>query len=377
MFRGSFKLFTIRGIEIRIDYSWFIIFILVTWSMSAQYFPMKYKEWSTAEYWAMGMITSVLFFASVLFHELSHSFVAMSKGIKVPRITLFIFGGAAEIAEEPREAGHEFIMAFAGPASSVVLGVVSAGLWLLFESAGIEQLAAIFNLLAYINIMLAFFNLIPGFPLDGGRVLRALIWGATGDLAKATRIAGMTGRAVAFFFIIMGIFIFFSGGDFQGLWLAFIGWFLLHAATQSTRHQLLRNMLAGHTAQEVMWTDCPFVDSGITVSDLVNEHILKKGRRCFPVIDGGRVSGIVTVHNVKELGRDQWPLTAVGSIMIPAESLRSVRPDTPLPKVMEMMSADGVNQVPVVRDGRFLGMVSRDGIMDFLQTQNELGLASA
>lgn len=374
MFRGAIKLFTIRKIEVRLDYTWFIIFVLVTWSLAQQYFPAKYPDWSPLVYWVVGLATSILFFVSVLLHELAHSFVAQSRGIPVPRITLFIFGGAAQIAEEPKSAGDEFIMALAGPATSLVIGGLAALLWHLFNNIGITTLSALFGWLALINVMLAVFNLIPGFPLDGGRVLRAMIWGATRDMAKSTRIAAAIGRGVAFLFIMAGIYLIFNKELFNGIWIAFIGWFLLQAATASSRQQLLHTLLAGHTAGEVMWTDCPFIEAATPVSDLVDRHILHTGRRCFPVLDSGRVAGIVTLHNIKSVPRESWPMTDVRSIMTPAESLVAVSPETPLTKVLERMASDGVNQVPVVKDGKFLGMVSREVVMDFLKAKSELGL---
>jgi Zn-dependent protease/CBS domain-containing protein len=375
LLHGAIRLFTIHGIEIRLDYSWFIIFVLVTWSLAGQYFPQQYPEWPRVIYWTLGAVTSILFFISVLLHELAHSLVAQWRGIRVPRITLFIFGGAAQIAEEPKSAGDEFIMAFAGPAMSVVISLVSGLLWYLFRGT-VTPLAALFGWLSMINVMLAVFNLIPGFPLDGGRVLRAMLWGMSRDLIKATRIAAAVGRAVAYCFILLGVYEVFLGKNriFDGIWIAFIGWFLLQAATQSVRQQAFQLLLAGHTAGEVMWTDCPFIDPRTAIADLVNHYILHTGRRCFPVVEDGRVSGIVTVHQVKGIPPEQWAATPVGAIMIPADSLKAAAPETPLTKIMEMMAGDGVNQVPVVRDGKFLGMVSREAVMEFLKTKSELGI---
>jgi len=374
MLKGAIKLFTIKGIEIRLDYSWFIIFALVTLSLALGYFPMQYPDWPTAIYWVLSIVTSILFFLSVLLHELAHSFVAISRGMKVPRITLFIFGGAAQIADEPESALDELFMAAMGPITSVIIGIICAGLWYLFDSQGITPLSALFGWLAIINVMLAVFNLIPGFPLDGGRVLRSMIWGATRDMAKATKIAASVGRGVAFTFILIGVLLLFSGNAFNGIWLAFIGWFLLQAATQSSRQQILRTLLSGHTAGEVMWTDCPMIDPDTKVSDLVHKQMLHTGRRCFPVLDNDSVSGIVTIHNVKSIDPEKWGDEPVRSIMIPAEELKTVTPETPLPEVMQLLSSDGVNQVPVVKDGDFQGMVTREGIMDFMRTKTDLGL---
>lgn len=373
MFQGSIKLFTVRGIEVRLDYSWFIIFILVTWSLAGEYFPTHNPNWSPFLYWSLGLVTSILFFVSVLLHELAHSFVAQSHGTRVPRITLFIFGGAAQIAEEPKNARDEFTMALAGPAMSVVICAASGAAWAMTRDAA-PALGALFGWLSMINLSLAIFNLVPGFPLDGGRVLRAMIWGATHDMDKATRIAAAVGRGVALLFIVMGVYVAFVGSVVSGIWTAFIGWFLLNAATQTSRRQVFQRLLQGHVAGEVMWRDCPFIDARTPVSELVYQNILNTGRRCFPVMEGERVAGIVTIHNIKSTPPEQWANTATGQIMIRAESLKTVAPETPLSKVMEMMAGDGVNQVPVVQEGRFLGMVTREGLMDFLKTKSELGL---
>lgn len=375
MLQGAIRLFKIRGIEIRADYSWFIILILVTWSFASQAYPSQFEA-PKSIYLLLGILTSLLMFISVLLHELAHSFVALSRGINVPRITLFIFGAAAQIETEPKEANDEFFMALAGPATSVLLAVVFGLVHLLVGgwAVDIPPLASLFYWLAYINFFLALFNLIPGFPLDGGRVLRSLIWGASRDAGRATRIASLIGRGVAMLFIFGGILLAFSGNVFNGIWFAFIGWFLLQAATQSSRRQALQDLLAGHVAAQVMWRDCRYISGDTSVSDLVYREIMPTGRRCFPVTEGGNVVGIVTIHNIQAVPTAAWPTTPVSAIMSRAEALKVVAPETPLGNVMEMLGGNGVNQVPVVQEGKFLGMVTREAIMDFLQTKNQLGL---
>ncbi len=375
MTREGIKLFTVRGIEIRLDYTWFIIFALVTWTLAEVYFPTKYENWTIMTYWGLGIVTSVLFFTSVLLHELSHSFVAQAFGTPVPRITLFIFGGAAQISEESKSAKAEFLMALAGPAMSVLLGAVFLLLWYLTNQP-FPPLGALLGWLAIINFILAFFNMIPGFPLDGGRVFKAVMWAITGNEYKSTQTAVFVGKAFAYMFILLGVFLAFQGPLFQGIWIALIGWFLLHAATQTSKHQTMQMFLRGHTAGDAMWTDFTFVDAGTSLYELVHDKLLHTGRRCFPVMDNGQVTGIVTVHNVKQVDPEQWSRTTVRSIIIPAEELKSVSPETPLEQVMQMMTADGYNQVPVVRQGKFLGMITRESLMDFMKTKSELGLRS-
>ena len=371
--RSALRLGNIVGIEIRLDYSWFIVFALVTWSLGGHYFPMRYTGWSGTTYWALGFVTALLFFASVLVHELSHSLVARAYGTPVRSITLFIFGGAAEISEEPKRAREEFAMALVGPATSLGIGFLFGLLRLTVQGTS-PPLAALATWLGGINVMLAIFNLIPGFPLDGGRVLRSIIWGITGSLRRATQVASGVGRLVAFLFIFWGIWMIFGGNWANGLWIAFIGWFLENAATVSYRQVALRDLLEGHTASEVMMTDCPRVSPDVSVDELVHEYILHTSRRCFPVVDGGRVQGIVTLHHVKEVPRNRWATTTVGEAMTPFDRLKKARPDDGLFDVLQQMTEEDVNQLPVVDDGQFLGMVARDSVLAFIQARTELGV---
>jgi len=370
--RNALSLGRIYGIELRLDFSWFIVFALVTWSLGAHYFPMNYR-WSDSTYWTVGLVTSLLFFASVLAHELAHSFVAIRKGIPVRAITLFIFGGMAEITKEPQRPRDEFLIAIAGPAVSAALGLLFRVLYLAVPDPA-QPIAALAYWLSWINFSLGVFNLIPGFPLDGGRVLRAILWGFTGSFPKATQIASVSGRIIAYGFIAFGIWVFFSGNWVNGLWLGFIGWFLENAAVSSYKQVALREQLAGVTAREVMMTDCPHVSRQMTLQELIYEYILKGTRRCFPVVENGKVLGIITLHHVKAIPQEQWAMTTVGQAMTPFEQTKRVRPDQDLFGVLEFMTAEDINQVPVVEDGQLLGMISRDRVLDVIATRTELGL---
>ncbi len=369
--RGAIHLFNVRGIEVRLDYSWFIIFILVTWSLGSHYFPSQHPEWSSLLTWTLSGLTSLLFFSSVLLHELAHSFMSQSQGIPVPRITLFIFGGAAQIAEEPKAAKDEFLMALVGPATSLLIGLLMALVWRL-SNQSLPVLAALAGWLGTINIMLAVFNLVPGFPLDGGRVLRSIIWGISGDLRKATNIAVFVGRGVAFLFIILGIFLVLRGLIFNGLWIVFIGWFLNRAAVASRQQMQVQDILSLHLAGQVMVSDSIFVPADISVEQVIQDYILRTGKRCFPVLKQERVVGILTLHNIKSVPPEDRPLTPVGQVMTPAEDLKQVSPDQPLSRVMAIMTSEDVNQVPVVKDGNFQGMISRDTILDLIKTSQSL-----
>lgn len=370
--RNTLRLGRIFGIEIGLDFSWFIVFALVTWSLAAHVFPDNYR-WPVSTYWTTGLITSLLFFASVLAHELGHSVVALRKGIPVKAITLFIFGGMAQITKEPERPRDEFFIAIAGPAVSVALGGLFLALRSLDPNAG-QPLAALTSWLGWINLSLAVFNLIPGFPLDGGRVLRSIVWGVTQSFQSATQIASIAGRVIAFGFIALGIWIFFSGNWVSGLWLAFIGWFLDNAASGSYQQIALRQQLTGVKAREIMMTDCPHVSRFLTLHELVYDYILKGTRRCFPVVEDGRVLGIITLHHVKEIPQERWAMTNVGAAMTPFEQTKKVKPDQDLFEVLEFMTAEDINQVPVVEDGRLLGMISRDRVLAFLATRAELGV---
>lgn len=373
MLRNSVRIARIGGISINIHVSWILIFVLVTWTLAGSYFPQNYPNWPLSLYWTVGLASSVLFFGSVLAHELAHSFVARARGLPVHDITLFIFGGVSQLSEEPQTPATEFVMALVGPLTSIVLGVCFGAVW--FVARGMnEPLAALGSYLAFINVILGFFNLIPGFPLDGGRVLRSILWQATGSLQRATRWASLVGQVVAYLFILAGIWQIFTGDWVGGLWIAFIGWFLDNAASSSYRQLTVRNLLAGHKVREVMSRECPEVSVGLTLDRLVSEHMLPTGARCFPVMEGGLVRGLLTLHNIKGVSRDLWATTTVEQVMTPLDGLKRVRPDEELWAAMQNMTADGVNQLPVMDDGQLLGMLGRDNIVSFIRIKGELGI---
>jgi Zn-dependent protease len=363
----------IFDIELKLDYSWFIIFVLVAWSLANHYFPMTHPGWSMGIYWAMGLITALLFFSSVVAHELAHGLVSQAHGVEVRDITLFIFGGAAQISEEPKSARGEFLMALAGPVTSLIIAALLGLLWLVILPVS-PQLHALAGWLAWINVGLALFNLIPGFPLDGGRVFRATVWGITGNLRRATRIAAGLGQVVASGFILWGIWQIFNGNWANGLWIAFIGWFLENAATASRRQVTLQDLLSGHAAREVMMTDCPRIARDLPLDVLVDQVVLPSGRRCFPVMEDDRILGLLTLHGIKEVPREQWATTAVEQVMIPRDELKTVDPGDDLALVFERMATEDVNQFPVMENDHLLGMVARNNVLAFLRARAELGL---
>jgi Zn-dependent protease/predicted transcriptional regulator len=374
--KGGIPIGKVFGISLRLHYSWFAIFILVTWALAASYFPAEYPDWSLTTKVAAGIITSLLFFGSVLAHELMHSIVAQRQGLVVKSITLFIFGGVSQIASEPKRAGDEFRMAIAGPLTSLAIGGIFWGIWFWLRGQGGagEFVGAIAYWLGLINVFLAGFNLIPGFPLDGGRVLRSILWGRSQNLRAATKAASGVGRVIGYMFIFVGIFLIFQGNWFNGLWIAFIGWFLENAAVGSYRQVALQDIVQGHAAGEIMTRDCVTVRPNLSIAQLVNEHMLTSGRRCFPVADDGRLLGMVTIHNVKAIPRDTWDMKTVREAMTPFENLKWVRPDTDLSAVLQILSEGDINQVPVVQDHNVVGMISRDNILSFIDIRSGLGM---
>jgi Zn-dependent protease/CBS domain-containing protein len=370
MIGQSVKLTTIRGIDVGIHYSWFIIFFLITFSLTAR-FAIEHPQWSLFEHYAVGILTSLLFFVSILLHELAHSFVALAKNIPVRSITLFVFGGVAQMGREPDRPLTEFQIAIAGPIASALIAV-GFGILSYFATGQVEHLAALGAWLASINLILAIFNLIPGFPLDGGRVFRAALWHLTGSLTKATRIAAGTGQGIGFAFIFFGIWTGFTVNWFGGLWLALIGWFLLNAAQESVLQVNARSVLAGVRIEDIMTRNYPTIPPQMSLADLVHEHILKTGQRCFVVVDEGRLEGLVTLHQIKAIPQSRWTELTVGEAMTPLAELRTVSPETPILEALQAMEGEDVNQMPVVLKGQLLGMITRDHLLRVLSAKMEL-----
>jgi len=372
--RPGLKIGRILGIPIYLHASWVIIFFLITFSLAMQ-FTQEHPHWSATQHWTIGIVTSLLFFASVLFHELAHSVVAQHYKIQVVSITLFIFGGVARIGREPSKAIQEFNIAVAGPLASFFLYGVFYGLTRIFPYS--EMLGALAAWLAFINVRLASFNLIPGFPLDGGRIFRAIVWGSTKNYVRATRIAGTSGKLVAYGIILYGAWHAMRGEWSAGLWLVFIGWFLLNAAQESVAQVAIRETLAGLSAADVMSHEVPAVEGHITLEEYGAE-VLRTGRRCHLVLNDGRLVGMMNVHTLNAVPRNEWARNSVQSAMIPREKILWTSPDEPLLRLLERLLSADVNQMPVVSgsgDGapQIVGMVTRDSILRVMQTRSELG----
>lgn len=372
---GSIRLGKIFGIPIMVHYTWFIVFTLIVLSLSTQYFPSRYPDWSQWMYWTMGIATGLLLFLSVLVHELAHSLLSSLQGIPVQRITLFLFGGVANISRESATPLGEFLMALAGPAVSLLISAIFGFLWLFAKFIlKIQALAALSAYLGVINLSLALFNLIPGFPLDGGRLLRSFLWGITGNFRKATEIAITAGRIIAFAFIVGGIAWALTGHWLDGLWLAFIGWFLDNAATQSYRQLMSKETLKGVKVRELMSRECPTVHASLTINDLVYNYVLPHSTRCFFVQEGEKLMGMVTLHNLKLVPQAKWSSVKVEEILTPLEKLLKVSPDDDALDALELMVENDVNQIPVVEGERVVGLIRRDHLLQFIRTRLELGI---
>ena len=363
----------IAGIRIRIDWTWLIIFGLVTITLAIGYYPIVVPALSTATYWVLGAISSILLFVAVLLHELAHSLVARREGLPVQSITLFVFGGVSQIEEEPRTAGEEFSLAIVGPLTSLVLGGVFVGLSALLGPATAAG-AAVATYLAIINIGLGVFNLLPGFPLDGGRVLRAILWAITNNLRRATRIAALVGQGFAFLLIFGGVALIFSGAFLTGIWLAFIGWFLNNAAQASYRDLIIRQSLEGVPVRQLMETDVDRLPSSLTIQQVIDEHILSGRQHAYPVTDDGELVGLICLHDIRNVPADARATETVGEAMTPYDRLVTVAPTDELTKAVDQLGRRGFEQLPVVDSPRHLvGLLRRQDVINYLQVQSDLG----
>ena len=369
--KHAWRVGRIAGIEIRIDSSWFVILILFTWSLASSHFPEKFPDWPPLQLWLVGLVTSLLIFASVLIHELSHSLVAIAQGEKVKSITLFILGGVAQISEEPKQPVQEFFMALIGPITSFAIGF-AAIVFSFFLKGTSETIGAVVSYLGLMNIILAVFNLLPGFPMDGGRVLRSIIWEVSGDLRKATKIASRIGQGFAFLLIFVGILLILQQ-DLSGFWLIFVGWFLHSAAVRGYQQVMVESLLKGVSAKELMTKDFHTVPSTLFVQDLVDAYILRQKERVFLVQDDDVLKGIICLEDVKTVPRTKWTQTNVAEIMTPRNRLEAVSLDSDGSAILNSLTTKEIHQVPVMVGDRVEGIICRTDILRFIQLRKDLG----
>jgi Zn-dependent protease/CBS domain-containing protein len=369
---ASITLGRIWGILIGFHWSLLLVFGLLTWSLAQGYFPEEYPMLPASAHWFLGLLTSGLFFGSILLHELGHAIIARRNQIPVRQITLFIFGGVAQLEQESRTPGAEFRIAIAGPLVSLALAALFGGFYLLDQH--IPYLAAPSWWLARINFVLALFNLIPGFPLDGGRVLRAIIWQTTGSLHRATQTAAFTGQLVAFGFIGWGVFTIFTGNFFNGLWLALIGWFLQNAAAASYAHTNLQTTLRGVKVDQVMRRDFETVPTLLSLNQLVEQRLLTSGQQCFFVSDNDDPRGLLTLRDITAVPQSKWKLTTAGQVMKPLKTLTQVPPQMELLAALQLMDTANVAQVPVIEGDQVVGLLTREQVLHYIRTRAELGI---
>jgi Zn-dependent protease/predicted transcriptional regulator len=372
--REGIQIGRIYGIPIFINPNWFFIFALISYSFVSQYDAL-HLDLPTARLWGLGLITSLLFFGSLVFHEMAHSVIAKHYKIPVASITLFVFGGVARIGRDPSRAIEEFNIAVAGPVSSFLL---AGGFWLVARSAGSNLiLHTLAGSLAWLNFSLALFNLLPGFPLDGGRIFRAIVWGWTKDYSRSTRIAARSGQVVAYGMIALGVVMAVNGymnhGDIiGGMWLGFIGWFLLTAAQQSRAQADARGALEGLRVADIMTSDLPTIGREISLEDYAREMV-RTGRRAHLVVAHDQLVGLMTAEALQSVPQTEWDVTSVQAVMLPKQKLHWAAPEEPALSLLDRMRNVGMQQMPVIAGGNVVGIVTRDSIVHVLQTRGETG----
>ena len=372
MFGKSIKLFKLLGFEVKIDFSWIIIAVLVAWSLSKGLFPSYYKNLSSQTYWLMGIIGALGLFLSIVAHEFAHSIVASRYGMPMKGITLFIFGGVAEMGEEPPKAKAEFMMAIVGPLSSIGIAIIFYGI---YRTSGFlpEPISGVLAYLAWINAILAGFNLLPAFPLDGGRVLRSILWGIKKDLNWATRISSRIGSGFGILLIVMGVLNVLRGNFIGGMWWFVLGIFLHGAAKMSYQRLVTRKALEGESVRRFMKSDPVTVKPNISLKDLVEDYVYKYHFKMFPVVEnGGRLMGCVTTKDVKRVPREEWDRRNVGEIAKRCTPENTIQPEKDATEALSVMNRNRASRLMVVEGERLVGVIALKDMLDFLSLKVEL-----
>ncbi len=373
MFGKPITLFKLFGFAVRMDFSWFIIAALITWSLAVGVFPNYFPHLDQFTYWWMGVAGALGLFASIVVHELSHSLVARRSGLPMKGITLFIFGGVAEMSEEPPNAKAEFTMAIAGPLASIVIGVAMLGVFAWGRSAAWPAPAlGIVGYLGWINLVLAAFNLVPAFPLDGGRVLRSFLWWSKGDIHWATRVASGIGSGFGILLVVLGAWEFLRGSLVGGIWWVLIGLFLRSASQGSYQQLITRDVLAGEPVRRFMQEEPVTVSPSISLESLVEDYIYKHHFKMFPVVRGGRLEGCVTTRDVKGVPRDEWAGTSVQAVTEPCSDENTIAAEADSLQAFTLMARTGRSRL-IVRDGdRIAGVIALKDLMQFMALKLDL-----
>ncbi|MEW6117467.1 MAG: site-2 protease family protein [Nitrospirota bacterium] len=372
MFGKGIKLFKLFGFEVKIDASWIIIAVLVTLTLAVGVFPFSYKGLSSGIYWAMGIIGALGLFASIIFHEFFHSIVARKYGLPMKGITLFIFGGVAEMEDQPQNAKTEFFMALAGPLSSIALGFIFQGVLEIISGLPV-YISGVLAYLSFINFVLAGFNLLPAFPLDGGRILRSALWHWKGNLRWATRIASQLGSLFGLFLVLIGVLNVFQGNAVGGIWFFLIGMFIRNASQMSYQQVLLRKVLEGEPVSRFMQKNPVTVAPSTSVEQFVEDYFYKYHFKMFPVANNGDLSGCVSIDEVKSIPREQWSRSAVGELVHACSPDNTIALEADAMKALAHMSKTGNDKLVVVKDGHLEGIVTQNDILRFFTAKMELG----
>ncbi|NWG08815.1 MAG: site-2 protease family protein [Nitrososphaerales archaeon] len=363
----------IMGVEIRLHYTWFIIFVLITSILATLYMPDQYPGLTNDVYWITGFVSSIILFSSVLFHELFHTYFALRKGIPVPNITLFLFGGVTQITEEPQDPDFELKMAFAGPASSFLLSLIFGLIWLVAVQVNLPAIiVAPLNYGWLINALLGGFNLIPAFPMDGGRILRAGIWKAKKDMVVATRMASRAGEAISYLFIFFGLFLILFDGFISGLWFILIGWFIKSGAEASLKQTIISQALSGVNVGDIMTKEVHTIAQNMSISDVVENYFYKYKHGGFPVVEDGNLLGMLTTQDVRAVAKERWNELKAKDIMTSSEKLVKTQPEEPVVDAFLKLSKRDIGRLPVVKDRKLVGIISRSDVMHIIRVKTEL-----
>lgn len=372
MQRQGISIGTYNGIRLGLDYSWFVIFVLVVFVLATFYFPENFDGISTVESWFLSVFAALLFFTSVLLHEFAHGIVAQKRDVEITEIILFIFGGLAKMKKEPERASDEFVIAGAGPFCSLLLGVLFLALGYLSGPVTTEAFSGVFWYIGYINILLAIFNLVPGFPLDGGRMMRAAIWYYSGNLRHSTRIVSNMGQIFAFFLMLIGLIVSFGGNIIAGMFWIFIGFFLLQSAKSGYYMVAMREGLSGVKVEKIMTSNPASVHPDVSLRNLVDEYFFKSNYSCFPVVKRGEFVGLVEINQVKAIDQSDWEMTRVSDVMTPREELGTTSPESDAYEVLMKMIDSTSGRMAVLEDENLVGIVSRKDIMQFVEMRESL-----
>jgi Zn-dependent protease/predicted transcriptional regulator len=372
---GSYRLARLFGIDVLVHWSWLAIFALLTWWLAHGFFKDEYGDWTVSQRWAAALVAALAFFSSILLHELAHSLVARREGLPVKSITLFIFGGVSSLGGDPQTPGQEFRVAIVGPLVSfilaVIFGIITAVAFL--SDVGDSPPAAVALYLSIVNFAIGVFNMLPGYPLDGGRVLRAGLWARGRNLLTATRRASMAGTFIAFGLIAIGVVSILLGNFIGGAWFIVIGWFLRNVSEASYRQLLSRSTLEGTKVADLVNRSFAVAPPDVSLSALANEYMLAGGQRCVPIVVAAELLGLVTMKDLKRVPREEWETTSAFKVMTPREKLHMVDAREDMTVALEVMAGENVNQLPVMEFGRFVGFITRADVLRLIQVRSELG----